>query len=329
MAADGIPVEVLVAPDSFKGTFSAPEVAEAIGRGLIAGGREVSLCPVGDGGEGTLEALRVSLGLELVQATVSDPLGRPVQAAFGLGDGVAFVEMAAASGLGLVDPSERDAAAASTAGTGELITAAVAAGARTVYVTVGGSATTDGGAGAIEAVGSPSALGDARLVVLCDVSTPFERAAEVFGPQKGADPEQVRALTERLHAQAAGFARDPRGVAMTGAAGGLAGGLWAALGAELRGGASFVLETLDFDRRMRAARAVVVGEGRIDRQTLEGKIAGEIATRARQAGVPCHAVVGKNDLEPFDQRILDLQIMLEAGTVAQFEAAGRELAERM
>jgi glycerate kinase len=326
MVADGIPVEVLVAPDSFKGSFSAHQVAGAIGAGVIAGGREVSLCPVADGGEGTLDVLGLALGLEPVQVSVSDPLGRAVEATYGLGDRVAVVEMAAASGLGLVAEGERDPMTASTAGTGELIRTALEAGARTVIVTVGGSATTDGGAGAIEAIGS---VGDAKLVVLCDVSTPFERAAEVFGPQKGATPGQVVALTERLRAQAASWGRDPRGVAMTGAAGGLAGGLWAAFGAELRGGAGFVLETLDFDRRMRAARAVVVGEGRIDRQTLAGKIAGEIATRARQAGVPCHAVVGQNALDRFDQRILDLQVVLEAGTLEELGAAGVELAGRL
>jgi glycerate kinase len=163
-------------------------------------------------------------------------------------------------------------------------------------------------------------------VVLCDVQTPFELAAEVFAPQKGAGPAQVEALTQRLADLADGWARDPRGQPMTGAAGGLAGGLWAACGAELRPGAAFVLEALDFDRRMRAARAVVVGEGRLDRQTLAGKIAGEIATRARQAGVPCHAVVGENALDRFDQRILDLQVILEATTPAELEAAGVQLA---
>jgi glycerate kinase len=324
MTSEGIPVEVLVTPDSFKGTLTASQVAAAVGAGLRAGGREVSLCPVGDGGEGTLAVLAPRLGLELVAVTVSDPLGRPIRAAYGLGDRVAVVEMAAASGLALVPPSTRDPLAASTVGTGELIRAGLDAGAETVYLTVGGSATSDGGAGAIGAIGS---LGSARLVVLCDVSTPFERAAEVFGPQKGATPEQVRQLTERLAAQAAAFPRDPRGVAMTGAAGGLAGGLWATLGAQLRGGAAFVLEALDFDRRMRASRAVVVGEGCLDRQTLAGKIAGEIATRARQSGVPCHAVVGRNDLDRFDQRILDLQVILEAGTPAELEAAGLQLAE--
>jgi glycerate kinase len=323
MHAKGIPVEVLVAPDSFKGSFTAAQVAAAVGAGLAAAGRPVSLCPVADGGEGTLAALIEPLGLELAVAEVADPLGRRVSAEFGLGDGLAVVEMAAASGLGRVAEAERDAVAASSAGTGELITAARAAGARTIYVAAGGSATTDGGAGAIEALGGR--VEGAELVVLCDVQTPFERAAEVFAPQKGADPTQVAALTRRLDALAAGWPRDPRGRAMTGAAGGFAGGAWAVLGAELRSGAAFVLEAVDFDRRMRAARAVVVGEGRLDRQTLAGKIAGEIATRARQAGVPCHAVVGQNTLDAFDQRILDLQVILEATTLAELQAAGERL----
>ncbi|HET9073750.1 MAG TPA: glycerate kinase [Solirubrobacteraceae bacterium] len=323
----GIPQEILVAPDSFKGTLSAAEVAHALGEGLLAGGRPVSLCPVADGGEGTLEVLRAPLGLELVEAEVSDPLGRPVRAAFGLGGGVAVVEMARASGLGLVARADRDPVAASSAGTGELIRAAAAAGARRILVAAGGSATTDGGQGAIQAIGRLP--GGVSLTVLCDVTTPYERAATVFGPQKGAGPVAVTQLTERLHALAAQLPRDPRGVAMTGAAGGLAGGLWAACGAELRAGAPHVLELLGFDRRMRAARAVVVGEGRLDRQTLAGKIAGEIATRARQAGVPAHAVVGENALDRFDQRILDLQVILEAGSPAALVTAGRELAARI
>jgi glycerate kinase len=331
MRSKGIPVDVLVAPDSFKGTFSAAQVAAAVGAGLAAAGRQVSLCPVADGGEGTLATLTGPLGLEPLEVEVSDPLGRPVSARFGLGDGIAVVEMAAASGLALVTESERDAVAASSTGTGELIAAALAAGARTVYVAAGGSATSDGGLGAIEALRAAGGPGQAaaKLVVLCDVVTAFERAAAVFGPQKGASPEQVARLTGQLDRLAAGWDRDPRGVAMTGAAGGLAGGLWAAFGAELRPGAGFVLEALDFDRRMRAARAVVVGEGRLDRQTLAGKIAGEISTRARQSGVPCHAVVGENALDRFDQRILDLQVILEAATLTELEAAGAALADRL
>ena len=326
-AIAGIPTIVLVAPDSFKGTMAATEVAAAIGHGLKAGGREVDLCPIADGGEGTLEALLGPLGVELRLARVTDPLGRELEASFALGDGVAVIETAAASGLGLVAPAERDALAASTAGTGELILEAVRSGAKTVYLGVGGSATTDGGAGAIRAIERGGGLRGARIVVLCDVRTPFEDAARVFGPQKGADANEVRRLSDRLGALARRLARDPRGIPMTGAAGGLSGGLWAAFGAELVAGASFVLDAAQFDRRMRAARAVVTGEGKLDEQSLVGKAVSEVATRARQAGVPCFAVVGSDGLGPFDRRILDLQAVLEAGNPRQLRAAGRELAK--
>jgi glycerate 2-kinase len=323
----GVPTAVLVAPDSFKGTFSASQVAHAAGRGLEAAGVPVDLCPVADGGEGTLDALILALDGETRSAAVADPLGRTVQAAFGLRDAVAILETAAASGLGLVSPSERDVVAASTRGTGELILAAIEAGAQTVYLGVGGSATSDGGAGAIQAIRDGGGLDGARLVVLCDVRTPFEEAAKVFGPQKGASPAQVARLTKRLHAQAGRLERDPRGLPMTGAAGGLAGGLWAAFGAELVPGASFVLDAVDFDPRMRAARAVLTGEGKIDQQSLAGKLVSEIATRARQTGVPCYAIVGTSELDAFGARILDLQAVIEAGTLLDIEAAARRLAE--
>jgi glycerate kinase len=325
---------VLVAPDSFKGTFSAPQVAAAIGRGLErAGLMPPDLCPVADGGEGTLDALLPQLGGEVVGVEVQDPLERPVRAGFGLVEdgGTALVEMAAASGLGLVAEDERDAWAATTYGTGELIAAAVEAGAQVVLVAVGGSATTDGGAGAIEAIEAAGGLRGARLVVLCDVRTPFEDAPRVFGPQKGADPDMVVRLRERLDELARRLPRDPRGVPMTGGAGGLSGGLWAQYGATLEPGATWVLDALGFDERMRASRAVVTGEGKLDEQTLEGKLVGEIGTRARQAGVPLHAIVGTDALDPFGKRIIDLQRTLEATTLEELEAAGealgRELAE--
>jgi glycerate 2-kinase len=161
--------------------------------------------------------------------------------------------------------------------------------------------------------------------VLCDVRTPFELAAEIFAPQKAASAEQVRALEGRLDRLAGRLPRDPRGVPMTGAGGGLAGGLWAQFDAELVSGAAFVLGAVGYDARMRAARAVITGEGRLDRQSLVGKVVSEVATRARQAGVPCHAVVGSNTLDLFDLRILDLQLVLEASTLPELEAAGAEL----
>jgi glycerate kinase len=325
----GVPTTILVAPDSFKGTLSAAQVANAIGRGLEKAGRSVDLCPVADGGEGTLEALLPAIDGELRAATVSDPLGRSIEAAFAVGSRVAVVETAAASGLGLVDPDERDPVAATTFGTGELIVAAVRAGARTVYLGVGGSATTDGGAGAIRAIHEGGGLREARLVVLCDVRTSFEQAARVFAPQKGADEATVGRLTKRLNDQARHFKRDPRGVPMTGAAGGLSGGLWAAFGAELVPGAQFVLDAVDFEARMRSSRAVVTGEGKLDQQSLAGKLVSEISTRARQAGVPCHAIVGTRELDAFGVRMLDLQAVLEASTPRQISAAARRLADAL
>ena len=321
---------VLVAPDSFKGTFRATEVAAAIGRGLESAGlAPPDLCPVADGGDGTMEVLLTTLGGDTAATRVHDPLGREIDAAYALieGGGTAVIEMARASGLALVEPDERDAVAASTRGTGELISAAVADGAQVVLVACGGSATTDGAAGAIEAIDEAGGLGGARIVCLCDVRTPFERAAEVFGPQKGADPATVKQLTKRLNDFAQTLPRDPRGQPMTGCAGGLSGGLWAQYGAALEPGAAFVLDALDFDARMRAARAVITGEGKIDEQTLQGKIAGEIATRARQAGVPCFAIVGTRELEAFGARMLDLQRILEAGDLDAIAAAAASLAD--
>jgi glycerate 2-kinase len=319
---------VLVAPDSFKGTFRASEVAGAIGRGLeCAGLMPPDLCPVADGGEGTIDALLPALGGEIVAADAHDPLGREIRASYALieGGGTAIVEMAAASGLHHVGEEERDAWAASTYGTGELIAAAISAGAAVVLVGVGGSATTDGGAGAIEAIADHGGLRGARLVVLTDVRVPFEHAPRIFGPQKGADAAMVARLEERMDALAASWSRDPRGVPMTGAAGGLSGGLWAALGAVLEPGAPWVLEALDFDARMRAARAVITGEGKLDEQTLEGKLVGEIGTRARQAGVPLHAIVGTDALDLFGKRIIDLQRVYAATDLAAIEAAAEEL----
>jgi glycerate kinase len=320
---------LLVAPDSYKGTLRAARVAGCIGAGLERAGLIApDLCPVADGGEGTLEVVLTALGGETAGAPATDPLGRPIAAAgFALIEdgGTAIVEVAEASGLQRVAVDERDALAASTRGTGELIAAAAAAGAEVVLVAAGGSATTDGGAGAILAIEEAGGLQGTTLVVLCDVRTPFEQAPARFGPQKGADVKTIKILERRLQQQAALLPRDPRGVPMTGAAGGLAGGLWARYGAKLEPGAAFVLRALNFDTRMRAARAVIVGEGRLDATTLEGKIAGEIATRARQAGVPCHAIVGSDAIDRFSARILDLQVILEAGTPDQLADAGEEL----
>lgn len=319
---------VLVAPDSFKGSFRATEVAAALGRGLEAVVTAApDLMPVADGGEGTLEVLLLALGGETAGADACDALRRPIKAGFGLVENgsTAIVETAQAIGLPQIKESERDAEAASSYGAGQLIAAAAQSGAGRVIVAVGGSASSDGGAGALEAIEQAGGIGEAQLVVCCDVNTPFELAAEVFGPQKGADPQAVERLTARLGELAASFSRDPRGVEMSGCAGGLSGALWAEHGAALESGARFVLSALGADERIKAARAVVVAEGRLDRTTLEGKIAAEVSVRARQMGVPCYAVVGSNKLEPIDQRILDIQAVIEATTLDEIELAGREI----
>lgn len=316
------PRAFLVAPDSFKGTFTAPEVAAAIGRGLEAAGGRSDLCPLADGGEGTVEVL----GAERIPAAVHDPLGREITAAWGqLSEGRAVVEIAEASGLELVREPERDAEAASSSGTGELILAAAASGASAVLVAAGGSATTDGGAGAIAAIRDGGGLGGVSLEVLCDVTTPFEDAARVFAPQKGADAAAVGRLTARLDGLAGELARDPRGVPMSGAAGGLAGGLWAEFGAELRPGAGFVLDAVEFERRLSSADAVISGEGRVDSQSVEGKVVGEVARRCRDAGVALHVVAG-SIAAGFQAAELPAESMREASTLAELEAAGAALA---
>jgi glycerate kinase len=262
----------LVAPDSFKGTFDADAVAAAIGGGIEEGGGVADRCPAADGGEGTMEVLLGALGGELRQVEVHDPLRRPVAAAFGLlGEGeAAIVEAARASGLNLVAPEERDPERTDTYGTGELIAAAIRSGARKVLVAVGGSATVDGGRGALEALQEAGLLGAAPIEVLCDVRSSYEEAAPVFAPQKGADPAAVGRLGERLERFAAELPRDPRGVPMSGCAGGLSGGLWAH-GAGLRSGAAFILEAIGFDHRLRGSRCGRQRRGPLRRAEPDGE----------------------------------------------------------
>ena len=201
--------------------------------------------------------------------------------------------------------------------------AAHEAGAGEVGAAAGHSAAADGGARAIEALGDAPGV---PLTVACGVGTAWEDGARGFAPEKGADPSTVRRLERRLEALAAELPRDPRGVPHGGAAGGLAGGLWAAFGARLAAGATLVLDAVGFDARMRASRFVVTGEGRLDEQTLAGKLVGEVATRCRQSGVGCHAVVGENALDAFRARVLDLASVTEAREERDLEAAGRALA---
>jgi glycerate kinase len=319
----------LVAPDSFKGTLGAPEVADAIGAGLLAGGAgQIDLCPIADGGEGTMEVLVAALGGRLLTRRVHDPLGRLVKARFALlaGGRVAAVDTAEASGLGLVAPEERDPERASTVGTGELVAAAIAAGASRVLVGAGGSATTDGGAGAIEAIERAGGLRGARIEVLCDVETPFERAATVYGPQKGADEAAVRRLSARLEGQAAALARDPTGIPMTGCAGGLSGGLWAALEAELRPGAACVFELLAVPARVAACDAAVSGEGRLDSQSFAGKAVGALAGLCRETATELHLIVAASEIGRRRAAELGIASVRLAGTREAIRVAARELA---
>jgi glycerate 2-kinase len=238
------------------------------------------------------------------------------------------VEVAAASGLSLVGEPDRDAEAASSAGTGELIAAALEAGASRILVAAGGSATTDGGRGAIDALETSGGVRGAHLEVLCDTSIPFERAAEVFGPQKGATPEQVAALTDRLVALAGTLPRDPRDRAMTGAGGGISGGLWAQYGAHLVPGSAFVLGVVGFDRRLEDADAVITGEGRLDSQSREGKLTGAIARRCRAAEVPCHAIAGEIALDPADERALGFATLSSATSIESIEDTAERIGTR-
>jgi glycerate 2-kinase len=285
----------IAAPDKFRGSLTAAEAADAMAAGLEAAGFEARRLPLADGGEGTLDALIAARGGSVRTAAVTGPLGDRVDAQWALlPDGTAIVEMARASGLALVE-HRNDPLRASTRGTGELIAAALRAGARQVVVGVGGSATTDGGLAAVDALGWSLAGHD--VTVACDVSTVFLEAATVYGPQKGATPAQISLLTRRL-ARLADEYRNRTGVDIAdleggGAAGGLAGGL-AAIGARLEPGFDVVARAAALDRALEGADLVVTGEGRLDRTSFEGKVVGGVLEWAADEGVDrCAVIVGQ------------------------------------
>lgn len=286
-------MRVVAAPDKFRGTATATEVAQAVSRAVVEAGGMCDEVPMADGGEGTLEAL----GGPNRSTLVTGPLGDPVHAKWRIHRGVAVVEMAMASGLALVGGAEgNDPIAAATHGTGELITAAVDSGARKVIVGVGGSATTDGGLGALRALFPPQRLRGIDMVVACDVRTKFVDAAEVFAAQKGATDAQVELLRRRLERLAQVYFED-YGVDITelpgsGAAGGLAGGL-AAIGAAIVPGFELVADEVELYDRIEGADLVVTGEGFLDAQSFEGKVVGGVAELAAEAGVPVLAVAGE------------------------------------
>jgi glycerate 2-kinase len=286
-------MRVVAACDKFRGTATASEAVAAVARGAADAGWECTPLPLADGGEGTLEAL----GGPNRTTLVSGPLGDPVDAPWRLVRGVAVIEMACASGLELVGGAEgNDPIAASTYGTGELIQAAVDGGARRIIVGLGGSATTDGGLGALRALAAPARLRGVELVVACDVRTRFLDAAERFAAQKGASPAQVRLLSARLERLVQSY-REDHGVDVAdleggGAAGGLAGGL-AVVGAELVSGFDVVAEEVGLDDALEDADLVVTGEGFLDLESFEGKVVGGVIEWAAGHGVPVLVVAGE------------------------------------
>lgn len=284
---------VAVAPDKFKGTLTAPEAAAAMARGAQrAGYDDVRVVPLADGGDGTLDTLVAVLGGSRRRARVTGPLGERVDAEWALlPDGTAVVEAARASGLLLV-PGPNDPLRATTRGTGELVAGALRAGARRVIVGVGGSATTDGGLGAVEALGWSLAGSD--VVVACDVTTPFLDAARLYGPQKGASAAQVALLTRRLERLAEQYEErtgvDVRALEGAGAAGGLAGGL-AAIGARLEPGFEAVAGAVGLEDALDGADLVLTGEGRLDATSFAGKVVGGVLEWAADVGVARRGVI--------------------------------------
>jgi glycerate kinase len=286
-------MQVVAAPDKLRGTASAVDVARAVARAAATAGWDCTECPVADGGEGTLDVF----GGPNRTTRVTGPLGEPVEAAWRLDGRRAVVEMARASGLELVGgPDGNDPMAASTVGTGELLSKAMELGARRLLVGLGGSATTDGGLGALRALYPLHRLRGLDLMVLCDVRTPFVDAAEVFAPQKGASPAQVALLRRRLERLADVYLDDHgvdvRALEGAGAAGGLAGGL-AAAGGQLVGGFDAVADELNLPETIDGADLVVTAEGFLDEQSFDGKVVGGVAELAASLGVRCVAIVGE------------------------------------
>lgn len=284
---------IVVAFDKFRGSASSSELLAAVRGVLEPLGHDVDGVLLADGGEGSLDVL----GGANKTTTVTDPLGDPVDAAWRLDGRTAWIEMAVASGLSLIGGAEaNDPITADTYGTGELISHAIELGARTVHVLLGGSATTDGGFGALRAMPPSVRMKEIDLVVACDVRTLFADAAVVFGPQKGATPAQVKLLTRRLERLQQVYLDehgvDVSNVAGAGAAGGLAGGL-VAVGARVESGFDLLAEAVEFDRRLVGADLVITGEGLLDAESFNGKVVGGVAAWAADESVPVLAIVGE------------------------------------
>jgi glycerate kinase len=325
---------VVLAPDKFRGSLTAAEVAAAVAAGIrrVRPDARVESVPVADGGDGTVDAA-LAAGYDEVPVTVAGPTGEPVRSRYARRGTRAVVELADASGLARLPGGRPDPLGATSRGTGELVAAALDAGCTHVVLGLGGSASTDGGAGVLRALGARlldaegrevadggAALADVarvdlgplrertrglRLVVAGDVDNPLtgpHGAAAVYGPQKGADPDQVRRLDAVLghwaDVLAAAAGRDVRDEPGAGAAGGVGLAALAALGATLRPGIDLVLDLVGFRDRLAGATLVVTGEGALDEQTLRGKAPAGVAAAARAAGIPVVAVCGRSTLSP-------------------------------
>lgn len=294
-------MKIVIASDSFKGCLSSSEVARAAEAGVrdVLTDAEVVPVAVADGGEGLVDALCDALGGEYVSARVSDPLGRPVEAKYCIAGDTAVIEVAAACGLALLSQSERNPLLASTQGVGELLLDAARRGCKRFLVGLGGSATNDGGRGMIETPGLLETLKGMEFTVACDVDTPFVGpvgASRVFGPQKGASPEDVEILETRLQNYASEIEMltgvDVRNMPGAGAAGGLGGAFRAFLAARLRPGIELVLDAIGFDEIIRGADLVITGEGRSDFQTPRGKTPSGVLARTKRQGIPTALVSG-------------------------------------
>lgn len=323
--------KAVIACDSYKGCLPSSEVAEAVAEGIRAVHPEcetVSLA-VADGGEGTVDALMTSLGGRFAHAVVSDPLGRPVDAAYGIAGDLAVIESAAACGLTLLREEERNPLLTTTRGLGELILAAVDEGCRRFLIGLGGSATNDGGMGMIGTEGFLKKTKGLEFGVACDVDTPFigpSGASRVFAPQKGASAADVEILEGRMEEYAAKILKetgvDVREMPGSGAAGGLGGAFRAYLGAELKRGVDLVLDSVGFDSAIDGADLVITGEGCSDFQTLKGKTPSGVLERASRAGIPVVLLSGA---------VRDEQLLRGCGfrTIERATPVGMDLEEAM
>lgn len=293
-------IRIVIAEDSFKGCLSSAEVAGAVERGIRLARPEAAVVKVAvaDGGEGTVDALAEG-GATKICATVSDPLGRPVNAVYAIKEDTAIIEVASACGLALLRPEERNPLVTSTRGVGELIMDAIGRGCSKFLIGLGGSATNDGGRGMVEVPGLLEAAEGLEFTVACDVDTPFVGpvgASRVFAPQKGAGPEDVEILEKRMQEYALRILEetgvDVRDMKGAGAAGGLGGAFKAYFGADLRPGVDMVLDAVGFDDMISGADLIITGEGRSDFQTPKGKTPSGVLERARRQGIPVALISG-------------------------------------